>query len=235
MNSRPVKKGGQREAHEGQRAGDGWSNHEYGRAAAKTPTGRAISSASSCDRPITTSVTGAGAAAIRVSTSIALTNEKAPVALQHSAQPVHVAPARSGSSRPNCARMFSRTSAGTFGLVPRSSKRVARRQRQHGEQHDADAQQAGQRDQQDVRRKVAIGRPCGRALGASGRVSRRRVQSLQRPEASPSAVQSAMSHTLGVPRGALDALEVLGDGAIRAAAGDQRHDVAVASSAGRSS
>ena len=51
------------------------SNHEYGLTAEMMPTGSATASASSCDAPITASVTGTRCA-ISVSTSTRLMNEK---------------------------------------------------------------------------------------------------------------------------------------------------------------
>ena len=51
-----------------------WSNSEYGRSAANTPTGAAITIASTCAAPITASVTGTRCR-ISVSTLTRLTKE----------------------------------------------------------------------------------------------------------------------------------------------------------------
>ena len=52
-----------------------WSKIEYGRTAEYTPTGKAISSARTCDEPMMNKVAGKRWR-IRVSTSIRLTKEK---------------------------------------------------------------------------------------------------------------------------------------------------------------
>ncbi len=74
MNSTPVKKVGSEKPMKASVLAMR-SNQEYGFTAASTPTGSAISKASSCDAPITAIVVGSRCM-ISVSTLMRLTNEK---------------------------------------------------------------------------------------------------------------------------------------------------------------
>jgi hypothetical protein len=72
---------------------------------------------------------------------------EAPVALEHAGQPAQVAlPDRIVQAELRAQRHAHL--GWHVGVGGQFLERVTRRQRQHGEQHDADAQQAGQRDQQ---------------------------------------------------------------------------------------
>ena len=83
------------------------------------PTGSATSSASTCEAPITASVTGTRCRISCVDVDAADEGE-APVALQHGREPAEVAlPDRVVQPELRAQRL--RTSAGTFGLVASSS------------------------------------------------------------------------------------------------------------------
>ena len=115
------------------------------------PTGNATISASTCDAPMIASVTGTRCR-ISVSTSIAADEGVAPVALQHRGEPAKVALPHRIIEAELVAQHLAHFGRHR-GIGRKLLERVTRRQREHGEQHDADAEHARHHDQhapQDV-------------------------------------------------------------------------------------
>ena len=105
---------------------------------------------------------------------------EAPVALEHRAGASACNAWQTGSSRPNFARNAARTSGGIARVRRELLERVARRQRQHREEHDADPEQARNRDQQAPQKILAQG--PGRVRLERSRASRLAIPVLEVPE-----------------------------------------------------